>query len=92
MFDINEIQISTRPQLKHFLTKMKRIYEIVIFSDLAKKETVSYLQKLEMDKYIDHILSRENCKKIRNNYVKCLNNLGRELRDTIIVDVSKYNL
>lgn len=92
LFDINEIQMSTRPQLKHFLTKMKRIYEIVIFSDLAKKETVSYLQKLEMDKYIDHILSRENCKIIGNNYVKCLNNLGRELKDTIIVDVRKYNL
>lgn len=88
-FDNNDIQISARPQLKNFLDRMKKLYEIVIFTNLPKNETVSYIKNLDINRYIDHILSRENCKVKGNDYVKCLNNLGRELKDTIIVDVSK---
>lgn len=81
-----------RPFLFDFLSKMKKIYEIVLFTvslpEYANK-MVSYIERKE--KYFNYKLFRQHVSKINGEYVKDLSKLGRDMKKIIIVDNMPQN-
>jgi len=78
-----------RPYVKDFLKKMKKLYEIVVFTASTKDYAEAIVKKLDPDaKWIDFVLSREECMVTKNGfYLKDLRILkDRKLEDMIIID------
>ena len=67
---------------------MSKLYEIVIFTASLSKYANPLLDKLDSKKLCSFRLFREHCSFINNAYVKDLKNLGRDMKDVIIVDNS----
>ena len=76
-----------RPFLFEFLRKMKRIFEIILFTvsvpEYANK-MISHIERNE--KFFVYKLYRQHASKIKGEYVKDLTKLGRDLKKVIIVD------
>lgn len=76
-----------RPFLFEFLTKMKKIFEIILFTvsvpEYANK-MISHIERKE--KFFTYKLYRQHVSKIKGEYVKDLTKLGRDLKKVIIVD------
>ena len=76
-----------RPFLFEFLAKMKRLFEIILFTlsvpEYANR-MVSYIERKE--KFFNYKLFRQHVSKVRGEYVKDLTKLGRDLKKVIIVD------
>ncbi|CAG8531604.1 7226_t:CDS:2 [Ambispora leptoticha] len=85
---IHNVYVIKRPGVDHFLRKMGEIYEIVVFTASLSKYADPVLDMLDQSRVVKHRLFRESCYNHRGNYVKDLSQLGRELRDTIIIDNS----
>ena len=85
---IHNVYILVRPGAEEFLEKMSKIFEIVIFTASLSKYANPLLDKLDSKKLCSFRLFREHCSFINNAYVKDLKNLGRDMKDVIIVDNS----
>ncbi|CAG8674523.1 12493_t:CDS:2 [Funneliformis caledonium] len=85
---IHNVYVIKRPGVDQFLKKMGEIYEIVVFTASLSKYADPVLNMLDIHKVVKHRLFRESCFNHKGNYVKDLSQLGRELRDTIIIDNS----
>ncbi|CAG8549963.1 16960_t:CDS:2 [Gigaspora rosea] len=85
---IHNVYVIKRPGVDQFLRKMGEIYEIVVFTASLSKYADPVLDMLDQHKVVKHRLFRESCFNHKGNYVKNLSHLGRELRDTIIIDNS----
>ena len=88
----NLITLILRPGLFDFLQKMKKIYELIIFS-LGTSEYVSpIIKQIEKnEQYFEHILYRDHVTYDDNGIVfKNLNLLNRDVKNIIIVD-DNYN-
>ncbi|CAG8466043.1 3936_t:CDS:2 [Ambispora gerdemannii] len=85
---IHNVYVIKRPGVDHFLRKMGEIYEIVVFTASLSKYADPVLDMLDQSRVVKHRLFRESCFNHRGNYVKDLSQLGRDLRDTIIIDNS----
>ena len=87
--NIDNNSIAMRPQLKEFLHRMKFYYEIVIFTSLlSQREIEKKVKEIKLDKYIDFILSKENCKEIDGFLVKDLKRIGRDINEIVLIDDS----
>lgn len=84
----HNVYVIKRPGVDQFLKKMGEIYEIVVFTASLSKYADPVLDKLDKHQVVRHRLFRESCYNHKGNYVKDLSQLGRELRDTIIIDNS----
>ena len=77
-----------RPYLNEFLHEMKNLFEIIIFSDTSKEYTnfiVDIIQKKE--KYFSYVLNNKYITyDNKNNKIKDLSLLGRELTNIVVVD------
>lgn len=69
---------------------MSKIYEIVIYTASLAKYADPLLDKIDCHHYASHRRFREHCVNYNNAYVKDLTNLGRELKNVIIVDNSPH--
>lgn len=85
---IHNVYILVRPRAEEFIEKMSKLYEIVIFTASLSKYANPLLDKLDSKKLCSFRLFREHCSFINNAYVKDLKNLGRDMKDVIIVDNS----
>ncbi|KAG9302878.1 hypothetical protein G9A89_022294 [Geosiphon pyriformis] len=85
---IHNVYVIKRPGVDQFLRKMGEIYEIVVFTASLSKYADPVLDMLDQHRVVKHRLFRESCYNHKGNYVKDLSQLGRELRDTIIIDNS----
>ena len=65
---------------------MCELYEVVIFTASMKYCADQVLDQIDTDKQIPFRLYREHCTLIKGNFVKDLSQLGRDLKDVIIVD------
>ena len=74
------------------LSKMSKIYEVVVFTASDQAYADSILDRIDKEKvWIHHRLYRENCAEYANNvYIKDLRVLGRDMRNVIIVDNAAY--
>ncbi|CAG9327381.1 unnamed protein product [Blepharisma stoltei] len=82
------IYVKIRPGVSEFLAKVSRLYEIVLFTASLSKYANPVINKLDPDNYISSRLFRENCVIYNGNYVKNLSQLGRNVKDVVIVDNS----
>ncbi|PIL35835.1 transporter [Ganoderma sinense ZZ0214-1] len=77
-----------RPGVDDFLRRMGEIYEVVVFTASLSKYADPVLDRLDPYNSVAHRLFRESCYNHKGNYVKDLSQLGRPVKDTIILDNS----
>ena len=68
--------------------KLANQYEVVVFTASQAKYADPLLTYLDKIGVIKHRLFRESCRAYHNTIVKDLNNVGRDLARTILVDNS----
>ena len=84
--------IKIRPYLYQFLDKIKKYYELVVFTAATQEYADPIINALEQNKkYFDYRLYRIHTIIIDNDFVKDLSKLGRDLSKTIIVDNMEQN-
>ena len=89
----NGSSILLRPGLRDFLHSLLPYYELIIFTTGLKEYADQIIKFIEKDeKYFSYRLYRQNATFINENYYKDLNNLGRDLKKTIIVDDKPINI
>ncbi|KAF9949435.1 hypothetical protein BGZ65_007335, partial [Modicella reniformis] len=84
----HNVYVIKRPGVDTFLQKMGEIYEVVIFTASLSKYADPVLDMLDVHRVIKHRLFRESCFNHKGNYVKDLSVIGRDLKNTIIIDNS----
>eukprot|EP00922_Rhytidocystis_sp_ex-Travisia-forbesii_P066154 GHVS01098224.1.p2 GENE.GHVS01098224.1~~GHVS01098224.1.p2 ORF type:complete len:322 (-),score=56.93 GHVS01098224.1:1768-2733(-) len=84
----HDIYVCKRPGVDEFLQSMFRCYEIVIFTASLAKYADPLMDELDPSRLCTWRLFRESCTLINGSYVKDLSKLGRELKDTVIIDNS----
>lgn len=83
------VRVRRRPHLDTFITRVAELYEVVVFTASQKVYAEKVLNVLDPDrKLIRHRIYRESCVFVEGNYMKDLSVLGRDLKDTLIVDNS----
>ena len=80
------VHVLKRPNVDKFLEKVSKLYEVVIFTAGIQNYASPLLNKLDPNHYISYRLYREHCTQCNKLYIKDLNLIGRELKDTIIID------
>lgn len=83
-----KVYVLKRPGLREFLKAVSKVYEVVVFTASLERYARPLLELLDEDKVIDFRLYRSACTEHLGNYVKDLRLLGRDLKQTIIVDNS----
>ncbi|KAI9883458.1 MAG: hypothetical protein M1823_004770 [Watsoniomyces obsoletus] len=85
---IHNVYVIKRPGVDEFMKRVGAMYEVVIFTASVSKYGDPLLDQLDIHNVVHHRLFRESCYNHQGNYVKDLSQIGRELRDTIIIDNS----
>ena len=88
---INNI-IELRPGLIHFLSEMKKYFEIIIFSLFTQKIAdyiINFIEKKE--KYFEYRLYVQHATIIENEFIKEIKRIGRPIDKIIIVDNFSQN-
>lgn len=88
---ITEVYVIKRPWVDQFMAAMGEVYEVVVFTASLAKYADPLLDLLDPKSLVRLRLFRDSCCPYEGNYVKDLSRLGRELRDTIIIDNSPHS-
>jgi CTD small phosphatase-like protein 2 len=76
-----------RPGLLKFLSKIKKFYEIIVFTSGTKEYADQIIDVIENDeKFFDFRLYREHTLFYNNEFIKDISRIGRPLDKIIIVD------
>lgn len=79
--------LKLRPGLLKFLTKIKKNYEIIVFTSGTKEYADQIIDVIENDeKYFDFRLYRDHTLFNNNEFIKDISRIGRPLDKIIIVD------
>ncbi|CCG83423.1 Putative uncharacterized protein [Taphrina deformans PYCC 5710] len=84
----HNVYVIKRPGVDDFMLEVGRHFEIVVFTASLSKYADPVLDILDVHKVVHHRLFRESCHNHMGNYVKDLSQLGRDLKDSIIIDNS----
>ncbi|SPO02132.1 related to plasma membrane phosphatase required for sodium stress response [Cephalotrichum gorgonifer] len=84
----HNVYVIKRPGVDEFMKRVGELYEVVVFTASVSKYGDPLLDQLDIHKVIHHRLFRESCYNHQGNYVKDLSQVGRDLKDTIIIDNS----
>ncbi|KAG4301923.1 hypothetical protein PCK1_001899, partial [Pneumocystis canis] len=84
----HNVYVIKRPGVDSFMKRMGELFEIVIFTASLAKYADPVLDMLDIHHVIKHRLFRESCFNHQGNYVKNLSQLGRELKNVLIIDNS----
>jgi len=84
----HNIYVIKRPGVDEFMKRVGELYEVVVFTASVAKYGNPLLDQLDIHNVVHHRLFRESCYNHQGNYVKDLSQVGRELRNTIIIDNS----
>jgi len=85
---VHKVYVAKRPWVDKFMKEMGPYYEVVVFTASLSKYADPVLDLLDIHKVVRSRLFREACSNYKGNYVKDLNKLGRDLKNTIIIDNS----
>ena len=84
--------IILRPFLHEFLSKMKKIYELILFSYEIQEYVDPIVDLIEKkEKYFEHRLYKQHTKFNGKYYIKDLSKLGRDIRRILIIDNISQN-
>lgn len=75
-----------RPGLDKFLQTASKYYELVLFTASMARYADPLVDKLDPHGLIAYRLYRENCTFVGHGFVKDISQLGRNLKDVIILD------
>ena len=81
-----DIYVLKRPHVDEFLKELSNIFEIITFTASISQYASPLLDKLDTNHFVTHRLFRENCIYEKGVYIKDLRNIGRELKNVIIID------
>ncbi|EPS40086.1 hypothetical protein H072_6123 [Dactylellina haptotyla CBS 200.50] len=84
----HNIYVIKRPGVDQFMKRVGELYEVVVFTASVSKYGDPLLDQLDIHSVVHHRLFRDSCYNHQGNYVKDLSQLGRDLKDTIIIDNS----
>lgn len=84
----HNVYVIKRPGVDEFMRRMGEHFEVVIFTASLSKYADPVLDILDIHKVVHHRLFRESCYNHMGNYVKDLSQLGRQLKEVIIIDNS----
>ncbi|KAJ5586801.1 uncharacterized protein N7459_002566 [Penicillium hispanicum] len=84
----HNIYVIKRPGVDQFMKRVGELYEVVVFTASVSKYGDPLLDQLDIHNVVHHRLFRESCFNHHGNYVKDLAQIGRDLRETIIIDNS----
>ncbi|KAH8163108.1 hypothetical protein CIB48_g5133 [Xylaria polymorpha] len=84
----HNVYVIKRPGVDQFMKRVGELYEVVVFTASVSKYGDPLLDQLDIHKVVHHRLFRESCYNHQGNYVKDLSQIGRDLKDTIIIDNS----
>ncbi|KAL9058911.1 MAG: hypothetical protein Q9162_001467 [Coniocarpon cinnabarinum] len=84
----HNVYVIKRPGVDQFMKRVGELYEVVVFTASVAKYGDPLLDQLDIHHTVHHRLFRESCYNHQGNYVKDLSQIGRDLRDTIIIDNS----
>ncbi|KAI0008722.1 NIF-domain-containing protein [Xylariaceae sp. FL0662B] len=84
----HNVYVIKRPGVDQFMKRVGELYEVVVFTASVAKYGDPLLDQLDIHKVVHHRLFRESCYNHQGNYVKDLSQVGRDLKDTIIIDNS----
>ncbi|KAI8812313.1 HAD-like domain-containing protein, partial [Cladochytrium replicatum] len=85
---IHHAYVLKRPGVDTFLQRLGPQFEMVVFTASVAKYADPVLDILDTHKVIKHRLFRDACIMYRGNYVKDLSQLGRDIKEVIIIDNS----
>ncbi|GMI77701.1 hypothetical protein HRI_001439400 [Hibiscus trionum] len=75
-----------RPGVDEFLEIISKKYEVIVFTAGHKEYASKVLDVLDPNGYISHRFYRDSCKHVHGKFIKDLSELGRDLRNAVIVD------
>lgn len=81
-----DIYVSIRPGAKSFINELSNYYEIIIFTASSSKYAEPLMNVLDEHKNVSQKLFRENCTVKEGLYIKDLTQLGRDLRNIVLID------
>ncbi|KAH7408693.1 HAD-like domain-containing protein [Phaeosphaeria sp. MPI-PUGE-AT-0046c] len=84
----HNVYVIKRPGVDQFMKRVGELYEVVVFTASVSKYGDPLLDQLDIHGVVHHRLFRESCYNHQGNYVKDLSQIGRDLKDTIIIDNS----
>ncbi|KAI9853102.1 MAG: hypothetical protein M1838_001603 [Thelocarpon superellum] len=84
----HNVYVIKRPGVDQFMKRVGELYEVVVFTASVSKYGDPLLDQLDIHHVVHHRLFRESCYNHQGNYVKDLSQIGRDLRQTIIIDNS----
>lgn len=84
----HNVYVIKRPGVDCFMKRMGELFEIVVFTASLAKYADPVLDMLDIHHVVKHRLFRESCFNHQGNYVKNLSQLGRELKNVLIIDNS----
>lgn len=86
-----QVYVRKRPYLDKFLRAIAGKFEVTIFTASQQVYAERLLNLLDpKGKYIQHRLYRDSCLCVEGNYLKDLHVLGRDLKQTLLVDNSPH--
>ena len=83
-----KVYVLVRPGATQFLKKMQAYYEVVIYTASLSKYADPLMDILDEEQSCSSRLFREHCTFYQQMYVKDLSELGRDLKDVLIIDNS----
>jgi Dullard-like phosphatase family protein len=80
------IHVLKRPNVDHFIKEMSKFYNIFIFTASISQYASPLIDKLDQGKLIIGRLFRQHCINNNGKYIKDIKQVGKDLKDVIIID------
>mmetsp|Transcript_44799 Transcript_44799/g.59495 ORF Transcript_44799/g.59495 Transcript_44799/m.59495 type:complete len:178 (+) Transcript_44799:869-1402(+) len=77
-----------RPGAEYFLQQMAQYYEVVIYTASLSKYADPLMDKMDPQRYCTARLFREHCTFVNGVFVKDMAQIGRNMKDAVIIDNS----
>jgi len=77
-----------RPGTEEFLARVGELFEVVVFTASLAEYAEPLVKALDKTNAVSYLLFRQHCTPVNGIYVKDLSQLGRDLRNVILVDNS----